>query len=337
MTDVPATEDNPEANAAFHPPNAERSRTSGGGWWRREYSSLLVLLLLLLYLAIVQPAFFDLNNIRDILVDNSYVFIAGIGATIVILAAGIDISIGSMLAACSVTAGELAHRGIPLPVVILATLGMGSILGLVNGLFVAKLQLPPIIVTLATMSIYRGAVTWYTQGQWIQGLPKSFTFLGQGTFLHVPIPIWIAALSAVIGAAFLQLSRTGRHIYAVGSNPVSAELSGINVDRIRLLTYVLSGLLVGVASLVYASRFSQIQSNTGVGFELTVITAAVVGGTNIFGAVGSVWGTLSGVLLLGSVHPALAYRHISSYWENAIQGSFILLAILGDAIRSKRR
>ncbi|MDQ2731764.1 MAG: ABC transporter permease [Armatimonadota bacterium] len=337
MTEVPVTDDNPEENAAFHPPNAERSRTGGAGWWRREFSSLLVLVLLLLFLALAQREFFDSNNIRDILVENSYVFIAGIGATIVILAAGIDISIGSMLAACSVTAGVLARNGLPLPVVILATLGMGSVLGLINGIFVARLQLPPIIVTLATMSIYRGAVTWYTQGQWIQNLPASFTYLGQGSFLGIPIPVWVAAFTAIAAAAFLQLSRTGRHIYAVGSNPVSAELSGINVNRIRLLTYVLSGFLVGVASLVYASRFSQIQSNTGIGFELTVITAAVVGGTNIFGAVGSVWGTLSGVLLLGSVHPALVYRHISSYWENAIQGSFILLAILGDAIRSKRR
>jgi len=326
------------------PASAERRRegmtTPPSGFvprWQREYSALAVLFALLLFLAITRPAFFSADNLRDILVNNSYVMIAGVGATIVILAAGIDISIGSMLAACAVTAGDLAHRGTPLWLVILATLAMGAFLGLVNGGFVAWLNVPPIIVTLGTLSIYRGAVIWYTQGVWIQGLPASFLFLGQGTVWGVPVPVWVAAGTVLAGVLFLQKTRCGRHIYAIGGNPLAAELAGIRVNRIRLLTYVISGMSVGLSALVYASRFSQIQSNTGIGFELLVITAVVVGGTNIFGGVGSIWGTVCGVLLLGAVDPALAYRHISSYWEGAIQGCFILFGISGDALRTRKR
>lgn len=317
--------------------SAGSSKPSGLFRWQREYSALAALILLLLYLRVSRPQFFDAGNLRDILVNNSYVLVAAVGATIVILAAGIDISVGSMLAACCVVAGELAQHGMALPLVILATIGAGVLLGLVNGVFVAWLKVPPIIVTLGTLSIYRGAVIWYTHGYWIQGLPASFEAMGHSNILGIPIPVWAAGLWFAAGLIFLRSTRAGRHIRAVGSNPVAAALAGINVDRIRLLSYVLSGVSVGIAALIYASRFSQIQSNTGNGFELLVITTVVVGGVNIFGAVGTLWGTLIGVLLLGAVDPALAYWHFSSYWEGAIQGCFILCGIAGDAVRSRRR
>jgi rhamnose transport system permease protein len=305
--------------------------------WRREYSSLIALCLLLGYLAISRPAFFAGANIRDILLNNSYVLIAAIGETIVILTGGIDISIGAMLAVCSVTAGELATHGVPVYLVALATLAAGSALGLINGACIAWLDAPPIIVTLGTLSIFRGAVIWYTHGYWIQDLPAAFRFLGEGSILSVPIPIAIAGAALLVASSGLLLTRQGRYAYAVGSSPTSAELAGIPVKRVRFGVYVLSGFCVGLASLTFATRFSQIQSNTGVGFELLVITAVVVGGVNIFGAMGSVWGALCGVLLLGAVHPALAYWRLPASWEGAIQGGFILAAIAADALRSRRR
>jgi len=306
------------------------------GWlWlrRREGSVLLFLALFLLYMRWAEPRFFSAQHFQDLLMNSAYTALAATGMTCVIVAGQIDISIGSMLAVCAVVAGKLAKQGLPLAGVTLATLAVGAALGAVNGLLVAYAGVPAIITTLGMLSILRGAMIWVTKGYWIRDLPPEFYRLGEGTFWGVPYPLWLAGGMALGMSVLLAHTPWGRHLYAVGGHPQGALRAGIPIQRIWWQVFVLCGVMVGLASLVYASRFTVIQSNAGEGFELLVITAVVVGGTNIFGGQGSVGGSILGVLLLSTLSSAMTFLHVDPYWERTVQGTLILLAILSDRLR----
>ncbi|MGQ9524953.1 MAG: ABC transporter permease [Armatimonadota bacterium] len=303
----------------------------------RELSILVFLCVLLLLVGIGSPAFLEAQNVQDILVNSSYIAVAAVGMTMVIVAGGIDISIGSILAVCGITSGHAAKAGLSVPAVTLLSVLVGGLLGAVNGSLVAFAGIPAIIVTLGTMSILRGGITWATGGYWIRDLPPYFSTLGTGTVLGIPIPVLIAGLAVLAGILFMSLTPAGRRIYAVGGSPRAAELAGINVPMVTFGVFTACGALVGLAAILYVTRFSVIQSNAGVGFELLVITAVVVGGTNIMGGRGSVLGSVLGVLLLSTISSALTYSHVSAYWESALQGLLVLLAVLVDAVRTGRR
>jgi rhamnose transport system permease protein len=302
----------------------------------RELSIVLFLCVLLVAVGVTSPAFLHPANIQDILVNSSFTVVAAVGMTMVIVAGGIDISIGSMLAVCCVVAGNAAKAGLPTALVLLLSLAVGLVLGSINGALVAFARIPSIIVTLGTMSIMRGAVTWATGGYWVRDLPPSFTALGASEFLGVPMSVWVAGVVAVVGAFVMRGTRVGRRIYAVGGNPRAAELAGINVRWVVFGVFAACGALVGIAAILYATRFTVIQSNAGVGFELLVITAVVVGGTNIMGGRGTVFGSVLGVLLLSVIGSALTYKHVSAYWESAVQGVLVLLAVVSDTLRPSR-
>jgi ribose/xylose/arabinose/galactoside ABC-type transport system permease subunit len=313
-----------------------------GSAWRwlrqqgREFSLLLFLLALWGYLSVVAPAFLQGPNLEDLLVNSAYTAIAAAGMTLVIIAGGIDISVGSMLAVCSVLAGTTAKANWPLPLVILVTILAGLAMGTLNGLLTGYAGIPSIIVTLGTLSIYRGLMTWITKGYWIHGLPASFAWLGTGRVAGLPVPVGVMALVVLAFGVLLSQTAWGRRVYAVGGNPRAARLAGLNVAGTTVAVFALCGALTGVATLTFAPRFAVIQSNAGLGFELLVITAVVVGGTNIFGGRGSIWGSLLGVLLLSTISSALTFLHISVYWERTVQGGLILLAIGADLLRLKR-
>jgi ribose/xylose/arabinose/galactoside ABC-type transport system permease subunit len=286
--------------------------------------------LLSLVLGVLEPAFLSAGNWRDILSNAAAPAIAAVGMTGLIAAGAIDISVGSILAVCAVVAGLTARSGWPLALVGATTIGTGALLGAVNGGFTAYAGIPAIIVTLGTMGILRGLMTWITEGVWIRNLPASFTALGEGTWVGIPYGVWIAAACAVGGGLVLARTRFGRRAYAIGSNARGARLSGIRVSGVLLGLFVLSGALVGLAAMVQASRFTVIQSNTGKGFELQVITAVVVGGTDIFGGRGTVLGSVLGALLLAVVSTALTFLRIPAEWEPTVQGALILLAVVGQ-------
>lgn len=315
--------------------------TLGAAWDRlrrqgRELSILLFLGVLWGYLGLVAPAFLRGPNLEDLLVNSAYTAIAAAGMTLVIIAGGIDISVGSMLAVCSVLAGTMAKANWPLPLVILATVAAGLAMGTLNGLLAGYAGIPSIIVTLGTLSIYRGLMTWITKGYWIHGLPASFAWLGTGRVAGLPLPVGVMALVVLAFGLLLGQTAWGRRVYAVGGNPRAARLAGLNVAGVTVAVFALCGALTGVATLTFAPRFAAIQSNAGLGFELLVITAVVVGGTNIFGGRGSIWGSWLGVLLLSTISSALTFLHISVYWERTVQGGLILLAIGSDLLRLKR-
>jgi ribose/xylose/arabinose/galactoside ABC-type transport system permease subunit len=306
------------------------------GTYRREGAVAALIVLLSIGLGIVEPAFLTPGNWRDILTNAAAPAIAAVGMTGLIVAGAIDISVGSIFAVCAVAAGLSARSGWPLPLVALTTLGAGSLLGAVNGMLVAYAGIPAIIVTLGTMGILRGLMTWITEGVWIRNLPPSFTALGEGSWIGIPYGVWIAAACAAGGGLLLARTRFGRYAYAIGSNSRGARLVGIRVPRILVGLFLLSGALVGLAALVQASRFTVIQSNAGKGFELQVITAVVIGGTDIFGGRGTVLGSALGALLLAVVSTALTFLRIPAEWEPAVQGALILLAVVGQGTRWRK-
>jgi rhamnose transport system permease protein len=279
--------------------------------------------------------FLEFSNFVDMLYNCSYIGVAAIGMTMIILCGHIDISIGAALGVCATVAGKLAVAGVPLAVVFSATILAGGIIGLVNGLLVAYGRIPAIVTTLGMASILKGSLILSTGGRWIYGLPPGFA-ISRTSLLGIPVPIFALILFGVAFALWLKYSAKGRELYAVGGNAEAARLSGISERQVTIQVFVMNGLLVGVAAILYATNFTAIQSNVAPGFELTVITAAVIGGVSILGGTGNVVGALLGALLLQTIGTALVFLHIRAEWFLTVQGSLILLTILLDVFRRRQ-
>jgi ribose/xylose/arabinose/galactoside ABC-type transport system permease subunit len=305
---------------------------------RSQEASLGVFLLVLLLAltAATRGGFLQGRNIADVLVNASFPAVAAIGMTLVIAGGEIDISIGSILAVCAVLAGNLAVAGLPLWLVILAALVAGTAMGALNGMLVAYAKIPAIIVTLGALSFWRGLVITVTQGAWIYNMPESFHF-AERSLLGIPVPIYIMAFAIVLGSLWMHYRPLGRQVYAVGGNRQASVLAGIPVQRILLMNLTLNGTFAALAALIYASRFSVVQSNAGIGFEFQVITAVVIGGTSIMGGTGTIWGSLIGAVLMATIATGMTFVRISPYWLQTVQGSLILLAVTVDVLRRRSR
>jgi rhamnose transport system permease protein len=256
---------------------------------------------------------------------------------LVVICGHIDISVASQFAIVSVASGVLAREGVPMPLVAVLCVACGAILGALNGVLVAFVRVPSIVATLATMIALREALRMATQGEWISGLPSSFQWFG-GSQAGGQAAIFLTA--TVLYVAFgwaLRNVAIGRAVYAAGSDAESARLSGIDPQRVVFWVFVANGALVGLAALLNSVRFNAIQSNAGTGLEMKVIAAVVVGGAAITGGRGTVSGTLIGVVLLGIIGTALTFMAISAYWEKAIQGAIVLMAVLADPARFRRQ
>lgn len=304
---------------------------------RRELSVLLAYIVLLLVLAVAAPRFFRADPIRALLVSNASVLVAAVGMTMVILCRQIDISIGSLFSVCGVTAGLLAKMGLPMPLVGLGTLAAGCLLGAINGLLVAGLRLPSIVATLATMVVWRESLRYAREGQFVRDLPPAFQWFGLGQAMGQTAVVVIAAAVFVVFAWWLRSVASGRAVLAVGSDPEAARLAGIPPRLVVLGVFTLMGLLAGLAALLNAVRFADVDPGSGGGLELQVIAAVVVGGTAVTGGRGSLVGTLIGVALLGSIGPALVFLDAKPQWEKAVQGLIILAAVATDAFERRER
>jgi rhamnose transport system permease protein len=283
----------------------------------------------------VNHGFLEFSNFVDMLYNCSYIGVAAIGMTMIILCGHIDISIGAALGVCATVAGKLAVAGVPLAIVFPATILAGGIIGLVNGLLVAYGRIPAIVTTLGMASILKGSLILSTGGRWIYGLPPGFA-ISRTALLGIPIPIFTLILFGIAFALWLKYSAKGRELYAVGGNAEAARLSGISERQVTIQVFIMNGLLVGLAAILYATNFTAIQSNVAPGFELTVITAAVIGGVSILGGTGNVVGALLGALLLQTIGTALVFLHIRAEWFLTVQGSLILLTILLDVFRRRQ-
>jgi len=295
-----------------------------------------VIALAALALALVAPRFFEPANLRDVLLANLPVAIAAVGATLVILTGEIDISVGSTFAVCSVVAGAAAAAGAPVAFSVILALLIGTLAGAVNGALVAYARMPSIVVTLAMMVVLRDGLRWTTEGAWVQDMPPAFQWLGLSQQAYPVAAFAGASVLVLAGMWLLRYTRAGRAIYAVGSNAEAARLAAIDPARVRFAVLTAAGALTALAAVVNAVRFNQIPSNTGLGLEMKVIAAVVVGGTAIGGGRGSLAGTMLGVALLGISGPALTFAGASAYWERALQGAILLAAVAADAVRSAR-
>lgn len=302
----------------------------------REWSVAAALVVVLGVLAVQAPAFFQPNQLLPTLADAAPILLLACGAALVIICRQIDISIGSQFAACGVVAGLLAQSGAPMPVVALATLGAGVAFGAFNGVLVAWLRLPSIVVTLATMVTWRELLRWWREGEYVRDLPPSFQWFGLGqssgqfALLAIAVVIFLALTLA------LKHLAGGRFVYAVGSDAEAARLAGINPQWVTFTVFLLMGALVGVAALLSSIRFPDVDPKAGTGHELRAIAAAVVGGVAISGGRGKLWGVFAGALLLALIAPALVFLKAPAQWEKAIQGGIILLAVAADGWRQKR-
>jgi rhamnose transport system permease protein len=302
----------------------------------REWPVLIALIVLYLVLAFAAPSFYNAGNLRDLALSNVSVLLVSAGMTLIIVIAQIDISVGSLFAVTSVACGVLVKDGLPILLLPLAALLVGSLLGSINGGLVSFVKAPSIVVTLATMIIWREALRWSTGGAWVEDLPTNFQWFGlslqQGQIVVVAVALIIFAVFAWAAQNISAL----RAIYATGSDSEAARLAGIPVKQVLFGVFVLIGALTGLAAALNAVRFSDVPANSGMNLELKAIAAVVVGGTPISGGRGTLLGTLLGVLLLGSIGPALTFLGINAYWEKAIQGLIILATVLLDALRSHR-
>jgi rhamnose transport system permease protein len=303
--------------------------------FRREASVALAILGLAIVLAAAAPGYFARANLSDLFLANLPVLVVSLGATLVILTGEIDISVGSVFAICGVLAGVSAKAGMPMMAVVLVAVLAGAALGALNGALVAYLSLPSIVVTLATMVALRDGLRWATQGAWVQNLPASFQWLGMSQ-QEYPIAAFVIAAALLAGIAWMGGNMAaGRAVYATGSNPDAARLAGFDTAFVKLAVFTAAGALTGLAALLNSVRFNQIPSNAGLGLELKVIAAVVVGGASIRGGRGTFVGTLLGVVLLGAIGPALTFLGVNAYWERTIQGAIILAAVAADARRDR--
>jgi len=303
--------------------------------YSRELSVAIVLALLLLVLAVMAPAFYEPQPLLSRLAREAPTLIVACGIALVMIARQIDISIGSVFALCGVCAGLLAGLHWPLVPVFAVTVLIGAVLGAVNGALVAGLQLPSIVVTLATMVILKEGLRWKQQGAFIN-LPDAWQWFGLsqrgGQFALMACAV---ALLIALAWATKHLAG-GRFLYAVGSNAEAARLAGLRPQWVTLSVFVFMGVLTGCAAFLNVVQSPQVDPKSGTGLELKAIAAAVVGGVAVSGGRGSLWGVFVGVLLLACINPALTYLHVEAYWEKAIQGAIILLAVIFDGLRSRK-
>jgi rhamnose transport system permease protein len=301
----------------------------------REAAGVITLILFLILLGVIAPAFFSFANLRDLALTNIPVLLVAAGMTLVIVLGQIDISVGSIFAVASIAAGLLAQAGVPIALVIPCTVLAGALLGAVNGTLISYVNAPSIVVTLATMVVWRESLRWITGGAWVEGLPAHFQWFGLGQSAgQAVIVLGSLAVFAALAWASKHLAAF-RSIYATGSEREAAELAGISTRQVLFAVFVLMGALTGFAAMLNAIRFSDVPANAGIGLELKAIAAVVVGGTPITGGRGSLFGTFVGVCLLGCIGPALTFLGLSAYWEKAIQGAIILLTVLFDALAAR--
>lgn len=309
----------------------------------KSFQSIIALLILCVLLALLSDKFLTSANLWNIMRQISINVCISVGMTLVILTRGIDLSVGSMLAFSGAVAAGLLKYGIEMPSsnlyigftvlgCIIAALVVGGALGAFNGWVITHFKIPPFVATLAMLTIARGATMLWTGGFPITGLGESFGFIGTGWFLGVPMPVWITVIVVAIAMFITNRTKFGRYIYAIGGNERAARLSGININKIKILVYTAAGLLAAVGGIILTSRLDSAQPNAGFSYELDSIAAVVIGGTSLSGGRGSIIGTVQGALIIGVLNSGLVLLNVSPFWQQVIKGFVILFAVIMDRI-----
>lgn len=295
-----------------------------------EYRTFVVLIIILIIASILSSDFFSVSNIFNVLRQITIIAILGAGMTFIILTGGIDLSVGSILAISGMFSAVVLDKTNLVFLSILVGVLVGTICGYVNGLIITKGEIPPFIATLATMTLLRGIVLVYTNGSPIGIKSASYTFLGKGSIIGIPVPIIILIIVYIIAHIILNHTSFGREVYAIGGNKEAARLSGINVKKTELYVYVIGGLLAGLTGVILTSRLGSAQPTAGTGFELDAIAAVIIGGTSLSGGQGFVLPTVVGAMILGILDNILVLLNVNSFAANIVKGIVILIAVLAD-------
>ncbi|MCG9565359.1 ribose ABC transporter permease [Vibrio chagasii] len=302
--------------------------------WLIDQKSLIALIFLIVVVSFLNPNFFTVDNILNILRQTSVNAIIAVGMTLVILTAGIDLSVGSVLALCGAFAASMIGMEVPVMVAVPTALLAGAALGAISGVIIAKGKVQAFIATLVTMTLLRGVTMVYTDGRPIStgftDTADAFAWFGTGYAMGVPVPVWIMVVVFASVWYLLNHTRFGRYVYALGGNESATRLSGIDVDKVKIGVYAICGLLAAVAGIIVASRLSSAQPTAGMGYELDAIAAVVLGGTSLAGGRGRIMGTLIGALIIGFLNNALNLLDVSSYYQMIAKAVVILLAVLVD-------
>lgn len=315
-----------------------------------RFAPLIFLLLLMLVFAIMEPRFFTPFNLFNVMRQVSITGLLAIGMTFVILTAGIDLSVGSLLAFAGLVAAAVAKGGMQdrftvgdntigygWPLAALAAIVVGVIGGALQGVAITRLKVPAFVVTLGGMSVFRGAALLFAAGGPISGFQPDFTWWGQGKIYTVPVPVIIFLVAAILAHIVLSYTRYGRRVYAVGGNPEAARLAGVNVTAVITSVYIIMGFFAGLGAFVLSARLNSAEAVAGTGYELTVIASVVIGGTSLFGGAGSIFGTVVGALLIGVLLNGLVMMNVNSYVQQIIIGVIIVLAVWFDTFAKSRR
>lgn len=335
MSTAPLTPTSGDASAATVPPAKQKGKSHKLVTFFQQYGIIIAFFLLCIALSFASEYFLTAKNIINVLRQTSINGILALGMTLVILTRGIDLSVGSVLAfsgivAASLATGPGAHS---LPVVIGAGIGVGMVCGIVNGLVVARLAVPPFVATLGMLSIARGLTYIYSDGMPISNLSDSFLAIGQERFLGVPVPVYIFLFVFIGLWVLLNKTTFGRYVYAVGGNEKSARTAGIGTRKIIVAVYAIAGLLAGLSGLILTARTTAGLPQAGVSYELDAIAAVVIGGTSLNGGVGTVRGTLFGALIIGVINNGLDLIGVSSFYQQVVKGCIIVFAVLLDPTR----
>lgn len=302
-----------------------------------RYGALIFLIVLGVVFSILEPAFIEPLNLFNVMRQVSITGLLAIGMTFVILTGGIDLGVGSLLAVAGLVAATMYKAGTGVPLAALAAALTGVAGGALEGLGITKLRVPPFVVTLGSMSAYRGAALLLSKGTPISSFGADFRYWGQGMIGPVPVPVVIFLVFAAVAHVVLRYTQYGRYIYAVGGNPEAARLSGLNTPRLIGSVYVIMGLFCGLGGFILASRLNSAEQVAGIGYELTVIASVVIGGTSLFGGEGAIFGTVVGALLIGVITNGLTLMNVSSYYQQIIIGLIIVLAVYFDQVIKGRR
>ena len=311
----------------------------------KKSQSLIALFVLCLAISILSDKFLTANNLWNVLRQISVNVCISVGMTLVVLTAGIDLSVGSVLAFTSAVCAGLLTKGIAVGSFdllvgfttlggILAALMIGLLIGIFNGWVITRFSLPPFVVTMLTIA--RGATMLYTEGMPISNLGTSFEFIGSGWLIGIPIPVWISLVVVLIVVFISKKTTFGRYIYAIGGNEKAAFLSGININNIKLAVYGIAGMMAAVGGILVSSRLNSAQPNAGTSYELDSIAAVVIGGTSLSGGIGSVTGTVIGATIIGVLNNGLVLLNVSPFWQQVVKGLVILLAVIIDQ-KSKKK
>jgi len=313
----------------------------------KRFQSVLALALMVLALALMTDKFFTVDNSLNVLRQICANLCLSVGMTIIILSGGIDLSVGSMLALSGAVAAGLLKNGVVIPGTdvfievtvsgaILAGLLVGTVLGWFNGLVITRFKLPPFVATLGMLSIARGLTMLWTGGFPITRLGDTFGFMGSGDVVGIPMPVWISAALVALSVVLMTRTRLGRNVYAVGGNERAARLSGLNVNRIKLLVYTLGGTMSGVAGLLVTARLDSATPTAGLSYELDSIAAVVIGGTSLNGGRGTILGTVLGCLIIGVLNNGLVLLEVSPFWQQVIKGLVIVIAVAVDKMGARK-